>query len=56
MIAVDVSEAALDRLRQSLRSDWPEIESRLETTTDSGAAVREADIICTATTSRGLPG
>ncbi len=50
VIAVDVSEAALERLRQSLRSDWPDIESRLETT-DSAAAVREADIICTATTS-----
>jgi alanine dehydrogenase len=52
VIAVDVSEAALERLRQTLGNDWPEIESRLETTTDSGAAVREADIICTATTSR----
>jgi len=51
VIAVDVSEAALERLRQTLRNDWPEIESRLETTTDA-AAVREADIICTATTSR----
>ena len=36
VIAVDVSEAALERLRQTLRSDWPEIESRLETTTDVG--------------------
>ena len=52
VIAVDVSEAALERLHQSLRDDWPEIEARLETTTDAGAAVREADIICTATTSR----
>jgi ornithine cyclodeaminase len=52
VIAVDVSEAALGRLRDTLRNDWPEIESRLETTTDSAAAVREADIICTATTSR----
>src|SRR5215204_2297581 len=51
VIAVDVSEAALERLRQSLREDWPEIEARLETTTGSGIAVREADIICTATTS-----
>src|SRR5215213_7228508 len=51
VIAVDVSEGALERLRQSLREDWPEIEARLETTTDSGIAVREADIICTATTS-----
>src|SRR5918993_1722701 len=52
VIAVDVNDAALDRLRQSLRSDWPEIESRLETTTDSGAAVGAADIICTAHPSR----
>lgn len=52
VIAVDVSRPALDRLRESLRTDWPEIESRLETTTHSAAAVREADIICTATTSR----
>jgi alanine dehydrogenase len=52
VIAVDVSEAALERLRQTLRNDWPEIESRLEMTTDAAAAVREADIICTATTSR----
>jgi len=51
VIAVDVSEAALERLRETLRNDWPEIEARLETTTDSGTAVREADIICTATTS-----
>jgi alanine dehydrogenase len=52
VIAVDVSEAALERLRQTLRNDWPEIAARLETTTDSSAAVREADIVCTATTSR----
>ena len=52
VIAVDVNEPALERLRQQLRNDWPEIESRLETTTDAGAAVREADVICTATTSR----
>ncbi len=51
VIAVDVSEPALERLRQLMRHDWPEVESRLETTTDSAAAVREADIICTATTS-----
>jgi ornithine cyclodeaminase len=51
VIAVDVSEPALERLRQLLRNDWPQIESRVETTTDSVAAVREADVICTATTS-----
>ena len=50
VIAVDVNEPALQRLRQLLRDDWPDIEPRLETTTDA-AAVREADIVCTATTS-----
>ena len=52
VIAVDVNEPALERLQQLVRNDWPEIESRLEVTTDVGAAVRQADIICTATTSR----
>ena len=52
VIAVDVNEPALERLRQLIRNDWPEIASRLEVTTDAGAAVRQADIICTATTSR----
>jgi ornithine cyclodeaminase len=51
VIAVDVNASALERMRQLLRNDWPEIESRLETSTDAAAAVREADIICTATTS-----
>jgi alanine dehydrogenase len=51
VIAVDVNKAALERLGQILRTDWPEIESRLETTTDTAAAVGEADIVCTATTS-----
>ncbi len=51
VIAVDVNEAALERLGQLVRTDWPEIESRLEMSTDAAAAVREADIICTATTS-----
>jgi ornithine cyclodeaminase len=50
VIAVDVNEPALERLRELLRTDWPDIEPLLETTTDA-EAVREADIICTATTS-----
>jgi alanine dehydrogenase len=50
VIAVDVNEPALERLRELLRSDWPDIEPLLETTTDA-AAVREADTVCTATTS-----
>jgi ornithine cyclodeaminase len=52
VIAVDVSEQALDRLRETMRREWPEIAGRVETTTDAAAAVREADVIGTATTSR----
>ena len=52
VVAVDVDAAALVRLRETLRRDWPEVVDRVETTTDARAAVREADIVCTATTSR----
>jgi ornithine cyclodeaminase/alanine dehydrogenase-like protein (mu-crystallin family) len=52
IIAVDVDHRALARLRANLARDWPEVVDRLETTTDAAAAVRQADIICTATTSR----
>jgi ornithine cyclodeaminase len=51
VIAVDVHEDALQRLRETMHRDWPDIAPRLETTTDAAAAVHEADIICTATTS-----
>jgi ornithine cyclodeaminase/alanine dehydrogenase-like protein (mu-crystallin family) len=51
VIAVDVNEGALSRLRETLEREWPGIAERLETTTDAGAAVRQADVICTATTS-----
>ena len=52
IVAVDVDEGVLARLRANLERDWPGIVDRLETTTDAAAAVREADVICTATTSR----
>ena len=52
VIAVDVSDAALARLRETLARDWPDVLDRLETTTDAATAVRQADVICTATTSR----
>jgi alanine dehydrogenase len=51
VIAVDVSDESLRRLRETIARDWPEIRNRLETTSDAAAAVRRADIICTATTS-----
>lgn len=52
VIAVDVSEDALQRLRETITREWPEITARIETTTVAADAVREADIICTATTSQ----
>lgn len=51
-IAVDPDEGALARLRQTIARDWPDVADRLETTTDVAAAVRLADVVCTATTSR----
>lgn len=52
IIAVDPSADALDRYRASIARDWPNLSARLETTTSAAPAVREADVICTATTSR----
>ncbi|HYI25108.1 MAG TPA: ornithine cyclodeaminase [Thermomicrobiales bacterium] len=45
------SEEGLARFRERCIADWPDLVDRLETTTGVAAAVREADIICTATTS-----
>ena len=46
------SDASLDRFRRAIAEDWPNLTSRLETSLDNRAAVRAADIVCTATTSR----
>ena len=51
VIAVDVKPESLSRLQADLERDWPELAERVETTDDTGAAVRVADIVCTATTS-----
>jgi ornithine cyclodeaminase len=48
---VDLSEDSLRRFRDDIARDWPELADRLETSSDS-SVVREADVICTATTSR----
>jgi alanine dehydrogenase len=50
VIAVDVHDSALRRLRETIARDWPGISERLETSTDA-AVVSQADVICTATTS-----
>jgi ornithine cyclodeaminase/alanine dehydrogenase-like protein (mu-crystallin family) len=52
IIAVDVREEQLARFQEGLQEDWPECAAMVETTTDAGAAVRQADVICTATTAR----
>lgn len=52
VFAVDINEEALQRMRNDIARDWPELLDRLETTTDASEAVRQADIVCAATTSR----
>ncbi len=48
---VSRSEASLSRYREAIARDWPDLSDRIETTLDA-AVVRDADIVCTATTSR----
>lgn len=48
---VDLSEESLERFREQIIEDWPELADRIETTSDS-SVVRDADVVCTATTSR----
>jgi ornithine cyclodeaminase/alanine dehydrogenase-like protein (mu-crystallin family) len=52
VIAVDISEAALQRLKDGVQQDWPDLLDRVELSTDASGAVQQADIVCTATTSR----
>jgi ornithine cyclodeaminase len=52
VIAVDISEASLERLKAGIRQDWPDLIDRVEVSTDAAEAVRQADIVCTATTSQ----
>ncbi|MBA3415618.1 MAG: ornithine cyclodeaminase [Chloroflexia bacterium] len=52
IIAVDLFPEALERLRGILAGDWPDLLNRLETSGNADAAVRQADIVCTATTSK----
>ncbi|MEA2523907.1 MAG: hypothetical protein QOF73_1134 [Thermomicrobiales bacterium] len=52
VIVVDAREDSFPRFLDAVQRDWPEFADRIETTTDVSAAVRAADIVCTATTSR----
>lgn len=49
---VDMFEASFPRFRAAIEQDWPELADRLEFTQDAEQPVREADIICLATTAR----
>ena len=51
VIVVGRSESSLATFRERATAEWPSVAARLETTTDVPAAVRAADIVCTATTS-----
>jgi ornithine cyclodeaminase len=51
IVAVDINQSALDRLRETIAREWPDLLDRHETSTDA-SVVAEADVICTATTSR----
>jgi ornithine cyclodeaminase len=46
------SAESLDRFRRGIARDWPDLAARVEQTHDVAGAVRVADVICTATTSR----
>lgn len=52
IIAVDQRADQLERYRQMVAADWPEIAAMVETTTDPAFALADADIVCTATTAR----
>ena len=52
IIAVDQRPDQLERYKQMMSADWPEIAGMVETTTDPSVALRDADIVCTATTAR----
>jgi ornithine cyclodeaminase/alanine dehydrogenase-like protein (mu-crystallin family) len=52
IIAVDVRDDSLQRYRETVNQEWPEIAGMVETTSNVQEAVKAADVICTATTAR----
>jgi ornithine cyclodeaminase len=52
IIAVDQRPEQLDRYKTMIAADWPDLADIVETTTDPAVAVKDADIVCTATTAR----
>lgn len=52
IIAVDTRPDQLNRFRDSIVRDWPDLADRVYTSTDPAAALAEADVVCTATTAK----
>ncbi len=52
IVVVARDQSRLDRFHETMESEWPAIAAKIETTTDVARAVREADVICCATTSK----
>jgi len=52
IVVVDPNPAALERYRAAIARDWPDLGERIETREREDGAVAQADVICTATTSR----
>ena len=52
IVVVAREQRHLDRFQQTMGEEWPDIAGMIETTTDVARAVRGADIICAATTSK----
>lgn len=52
IVVVAREQRHLDRFRTSISDEWPHIAGMIETTTDVARAVRDADVICCATTSK----
>lgn len=51
IVVVAREQRHLDRFRETMAEEWPNLAGMIETTTDVGRAVRDADVICAATTS-----
>jgi ornithine cyclodeaminase len=51
IIVVGRRQSSLDWYRETIERDWPALSGRIETTTDVAGSVRQADVICTATSS-----
>lgn len=49
---IDRAESSFPRFEAAIAEDWPDLSDRLQFSTDAEKAVREADVICLATTSK----